>query len=113
MREVREGEEVFETPEDKADVEAAKRRSRFKFSMIGIKPGSVLHLAKDPTVTCTTVDEVNKVSFNEVTTSLSDAAIEALHKIGLDWPAASGPWEWTYEGKRLDEIRREIEEAGT
>lgn len=112
IREVKVGEEVFETPEDKADVEAAKRRSRFRLSMIGIKPGTVLQLARNPAITCTTVDETNKVRFEDVTTSLSDAAIEALHKIGIDWPAASGPWEWTYEGRRLDEIRREIEGAG-
>lgn len=111
IREIKVGEEVFETPEDKADVETAKRRSRFRLSMIGIKTGTVLHLARDPNITCTTVDEVNKVLFKDATTSLSDAAIEALHQIGYDWPAASGPWEWTFEGRRLDEIRREIEEA--
>jgi hypothetical protein len=30
--------------------------------------------------------------------------------LGYDWASASGPWEWTYGGKRLDEIRAEIEE---
>lgn len=113
IREVKVGDEVFETPEDKADVEAAKRRSRFRLSMIGLQPGTVLRLARDPNITCATVDEINKVMFGDVVTSLSDAAIEALKKIGYDWPAASGPWEWTYDGKRLDEIRREIEEAGS
>lgn len=112
IREIKVGEEVFETAEDKADVEAAKRRSRFKLSMIGIKPGTILQLAKDADITCVTVDETNKVMFKDVVTSLSDAAIEALREIGIEWPTASGPWEWSYEGKRLDEIRREIEEAG-
>jgi hypothetical protein len=33
---------VFEMPEDKADVVAAKRCVRFQFSMIDMKPGTVL-----------------------------------------------------------------------
>ncbi len=110
IREVKVGEEVFETPEDKADVVAAKRRSRFLLSMIGIKPGTVLQLFKDPNITCTTVDDRNQVSCNGETTSLSDAAIQAFKTLGYDYTALSGPWEWSFEGKRLDEIRREIEE---
>jgi hypothetical protein len=34
----------------------------------------------------------------------------ALNGIGYDWTAVSGPWEWTYQGKRLHELRREIED---
>jgi hypothetical protein len=30
--------------------------------------------------------------------------------LGQDYTALSGPREWTHDGKRLDEIRREIEE---
>ncbi len=70
-------EEVFETPEDKADVVAAKRRVRFQLSMIGAKPGTLLQLARDPSITCTTVDEGNKVDFRGAVTSLSDAALKA------------------------------------
>jgi hypothetical protein len=109
LREVRLGDEVFETPQDKADVVAAKRRSRFLLSMIGLKPGTVLSLARQPSISCTTVDEVNQVEFNGHVTSLSDAALEACRSLGYDWPSAAGPWEWTYDGRRLDEIRREIE----
>jgi hypothetical protein len=110
-REIRLGDEVFETAEDKADVAAAKRRSRFQFSMVGIAPGMVLKLYKDPNVTCTTVDDRNQVNFDGQVTSLSDAALLAVKALGFDWPAASGPWEWTFNGRRLDEIRREIEEV--
>lgn len=110
LREIRLGDEVFETPEDKADVVAAKRRSRFQLSMIGLKPGTVLQLAKEPTITCKTVDDRNQVEFNGEVTSLSDAAIQAYKTLGQEVQALSGPWEWTHEGRRLDEIRREIEE---
>ena len=111
LKEIRLGDEVYETLEDKADVVAAKRRTRFQLSMIGLKPGTVLQLAKEPTVICKTVDERNQVEFNGEVTSLSDAAVQAFRSLGHDITALSGPWEWSYEGRRLDEIRREIKEA--
>jgi hypothetical protein len=111
IREIKLGDtEVFATPQDKEEVETAKRRSRFQFAMIGLKPGTVLHLEKDPNITCTTVDEINRVNYNGEETSLSDAARQAIAALGLEWASVSGPWIWTYNGKRLDDIRREIEE---
>ncbi|MGY3620183.1 GIY-YIG nuclease family protein [Bradyrhizobium sp. USDA 10063] len=110
MREVKLGDEIFETSEVKAEVEAAKRRSRFRLSMIGIKPGTELQLFKDPTIICTTVDEGNQVDFRGDVTSLSDAALQAHTALGDEWPSVSGPWAWAYKGKRLDELRREIED---
>ena len=41
---------------------------------------------------------------------ISDAAIQAYKQIGQEPVALSGPWEWMHEGRRLDEIRRDIEE---
>lgn len=110
IKEVKLGDEIFETPEDKADVEAAKRRTRFQFSMLGIAPGTELKLYRDPAIVCVTTDEKNKVMFKGEVTSLSDAALQAVTELGYEWDAASGPWEWSYDGKRLDELRREIEE---
>ena len=92
LKEVVLGDEVFETPEDKADVVAAKRRSRFLLSMIGLKPGTVLQLAKQPAITCETVDDRNKVKFKGEVTSLSDAALQAYASLGQDYTALSGPW---------------------
>ena len=110
IREVKLGDEIFETTEIKAEVEAAKRRSRFRLSMIGVVPGTELQLAKDPKIICTTVDDANKVDYLGDITSLSDAALQAHNALGDDWPTVSGPWAWTYEGKRLDDLRREIED---
>ena len=117
--EVKIGEEIFENlpetsetaSEVKAEVEAAKRRSRFKFSMIGVKIGTTLNLEKDTSITCKTADDKNSVEYLGDVTSLSDAAVQAINSLGYEWPVASGPWEWTYQGKRLDQIRREIEES--
>lgn len=110
IKEVKLGDEIFETSEDKAEVEAAKRRTRFQLSMLDIPPGSELKLFRDPAIICKTVDDKNKVEFKGDVTSLSDAALQAVKDLGYDWDAASGPWEWTYQGKRLDDLRREIEE---
>ena len=110
IKEVKLGDEIFETKEIKAEVEAAKRRGRFRLSMIGIKPGTELQLFKDPTIICTTVDENNQVDFRGDTTSLSDAALQAHAAIGDDWTSVSGPWAWSYMGKRLDELRQEIDD---
>ena len=110
IKEVKLGDEMFETPEDKAEVEAAKRRAKFQFSMIDIPPGSELKLYRDPTIICKTVDDKNKVEFKGDETSLSDAAHQAIRDLGYDWDSVSGPWERTFQGRRLDEIRREIEE---
>jgi len=74
-------------------------------------PGTELQLAKDPKIICTTVDDANKVDHLIVGCgSLSDAALQAHIALGDDWPAVSGPWAWTYQGKRLDDLRREIED---
>jgi Meiotically Up-regulated Gene 113 (MUG113) protein len=110
IREVTLGDEIFETKEIKAEVQAAKRRSKFRLSMIGIKPGTELQLHKDQTIICTTVDEGNQVNFRGDITSLSDAALQAHTGLGDEWPSVSGPWAWAYNGKRLDELRREIED---
>lgn len=110
IKEIRLGDEIFETSEDKVAVEEAKRRSRFQFAMIGVKPGTELKLAQDPSVTCKTVDDRNKVEFQGEITTLSDAALQACRSLGYDWTAISGPWAWTLDGRRLDDIRREIDE---
>jgi len=110
IKEIKLGDEIFETQEDKAEVEAAKRRTRFQFSMIGIRPGTELKLYRDPNIICKTLDDKNQVEFKGDKTSLSAAAIQAYQDMGNEPVALSGPWEWTYQGKRLDELRREIEE---
>jgi Meiotically up-regulated gene 113 len=39
LREVKLRDEIYETPEVKAEVETAKRRLKFRFSIVGIQPG--------------------------------------------------------------------------
>src|SRR5215467_14078682 len=54
VKEIKLGDEIFETQEEKAEVESAKRRARFQFSMVGIKPSSELRLEKNDSITCVT-----------------------------------------------------------
>lgn len=116
--EIKIGEEIFEdlpetsetASEVRAEVEAAKRRGKFKFSMIGIKPGTELQLERDKTIICRTVDEDNHVEYLGEELSISRAALQAMQSLGFEWDNVSGPWAWTYQGKRLDDMRREIEE---
>jgi T5orf172 domain len=110
IKEVKLGDEIFESPEEKSEVESAKRRTRFQFAMLSIPPGTELQLYRDPKIICKTVDDKNKVEFKGETISLSDAALQAVNELGYDWDAASGPYEWAYHGKRLDDLRREIDE---
>ncbi len=119
ITEIKIGDEIFENlpettetaSEIKAEVETAKHKSKFKFWMIGMNPGTVLQLEKDNSITCKTVDENNKVEYLGEVLSISAAALRAIHSLGHKWESAQGPWEWTYKGKRLDDIRREIEEG--
>jgi hypothetical protein len=54
--------------------------------------------------------EIVYVVTNEAMPGLIKIGFQAVKDLGYDWDAASGPWEWTYQGKRLDDLRREIEE---
>ena len=110
IKEIKLGDEIFETKEVKDEVEAAKRRTRFRLSMVGITPGTELKLFRSNTITCRTVDDVNQVEFQGEKTSLSDAAMQAYRQLGFEPSALSGPWERSLNGKRLDDLRREIEE---
>ena len=85
VREIKLGDEIFESNEAKAEVESAKRRARFRLSMIGIKPGTELQLEKDPVIICKTVDDINQVEFRGDITSLSDAALQAIRSLGYEW----------------------------
>jgi hypothetical protein len=52
---------------------------------------------------------LTRLSSSQQQTSLSDAAVQAYVDLGYPDSERSGPFEWTYNGKRLDDIRREIE----
>jgi hypothetical protein len=103
--------DVVEDAEDERALnEARRRRGRFNFKIVGIQPGAVLTLAKDETKTCEVIDN-QRVRYREELMSLSQAALKAIHELGYTWKAVSGPENWEFEGRTLDEIRRLVEEG--
>lgn len=96
-------EEEREAEEARQDA-ATGRRTRFRFSMVGIKPGETVAFANDPSKVATVVDDT-RVEYKGVTTSLSAIAKELLgRKCGVQ-----GPLHFTYGGERLSERRDRME----
>ena len=93
-----------EAAKEKAEEAETQRRSRINLQAIGIQPGTELTLSRDENVHAI-VAENNKVVYEGQTTSLSAAALDALHKLGYSTPSASGSDYWMYDGKTLHEIR--------
>ncbi|MFW7268636.1 GIY-YIG nuclease family protein [Gluconacetobacter sp. Hr-1-5] len=110
------GEDV--TPSDEATIETVsdqvalnkerKRRSRFRFDIVDIKPGSVLHWARDPNITCVVKDN-SHVEFEGQIVSLTDAALKVGPRFGMKSTSLSGPTYWKFGDKTLDELRIDVE----
>lgn len=107
LRNVTPGNEIFSEPDDQEAVaEAKQRRAAFSFSLVGIKPGAVLHSVFDEAIICT-VKDGRRVEFRSEEHSLSSSALEIAHEKGLGWSAIAGPDYWKFEGKTLSELRDE------
>jgi hypothetical protein len=98
-------EEAFE----KADESEKTKRSNLKLGAIGIHPGAELTFTRDENVHAIVVDG-NKVEYDNQILSISAAARLALQKLGKKWPTVQGPLFWIFQGKTLDDIRKEREE---
>jgi T5orf172 domain len=101
---------------DASDVQALQkavateeRRSRLRFTELGISAGAVLTFAKDPQVACTVVTD-GKVEFLGQTLSPSAAALQAVKKMGYQWAAVSGSDYWEFEGETLTARRLRLED---
>ena len=86
-----------------------ERRSRLRFSEIGIQPGAVLEFKNDPTKTCRVVDD-KTVEYEGQVTSLSRLATTLSSSSTI----VQGALWFTYEGERLTDRRDRLEsEEGT
>lgn len=83
------------------------RRSRFKFSMIGLKAGDEVVFRDDATKKAMVVDDTH-IEYDGVTTSLSRLANELT---GIEH-ALQGTIYFTYRGELLDDIRRRMDGGG-
>ena len=101
--------DIVENAEDELALNKARnRRGRFNFRLVDIPRTSILTHVRDTTITCEVIDD-RRVVFQGETMSLSQAALKAFHDLGYTWKAVSGPEYWEFEGRTLDEIRRELE----
>ena len=80
-----------------------KKLGRLRFGNIGIHPGSVLVFTKDNSITCTTLDEVNKVEYNGEKYPISRLAAQLL---GVS--SAQGGLYFMYNGEVLTDIRKRL-----
>lgn len=101
---------------DPTDVQALKRaaaneerRSRLRFTELGIPVGALLTFTKDPAYTCTVVSD-GKVNFESEIISPSAAALKVIRKLGYDWAAVSGSDYWMYQEETLTERRLKYED---
>jgi hypothetical protein len=100
-----EEEQAFE----KAEEAEKKRKSSINLAAIGIPIGAELTFTRDENVHARVVDG-NKIEYDKQVQSISAAAKLALQKLGKNWPTVQGSLYWMFQGKTLDEIRREKEE---
>ena len=89
------------------EVRTAARRGPFRFSECGIPVGAVIEFVEDPAIRATVVDD-RRIEYNGETTSVS-ALAQRIKK--FDHPVQGTLW-FTYQGKRLNDIREEKETKG-
>ena len=89
-------------PKAKAD-----RRPPFKFSMIGLKPGDVVYFEHGD-IPVTIVSE-NTVAYDNEIYTLSRFCKHFMPEEGSENREYQGPAHFTFNGKTLDEVRKERE----
>ena len=100
--------DIVETPQDKQALERARKKQSFRFSMLGISPGTELHFKDDITVTCEVIDD-RKVKFRNEDTYLSNSALTILRENGYDWSTVQGTNWWCLNGETLNDLRTKME----
>lgn len=97
------GDEI-KAEETAAEIKTEARWGPFRFSMIGLEPGSEISFYNDEAITATVVDD-RSIRYGDEVMSLSKAAAIAL---GDESRSVAGPMYWKYKGKSLAEIRNEM-----
>jgi hypothetical protein len=107
LRNVTPGHDVLTEPGDQHALdEERRRRSNFRFSLVGLNSGAQLDSVFDENIHCTVKDD-RRVIFRDEEKSLSAAALIVAHEKGYLWPTIAGPEYWKYNGKTLSEMREE------
>jgi hypothetical protein len=110
LRDVTPAEDVVEDRVEQDSLNRERnRRENFRFSILGLKAGSVLTFLRDESIQATVIDD-RRISFEGKETSLSSSALEILRtRYGYRAKTIAGPQYWCHEGKTLSEMRQELE----
>ena len=100
-----EGHEVLDE-EIANEVQVEARRGPFRFSQVGIKAGEQVVFIEDDTIRPVVIDD-RHIEYNGQTTSLSALAQQIK---GFNHPVQGTLW-FTYNGTKLDDLRRKIEKS--
>ncbi len=100
---------VVETQDDFDSLAKAKtKRPPFRFSLVGIKPGTMLVHTHDPNATCTVNDD-KRIVFEGKLMSLSHSAGIVMKRKGLNDQVAGTDY-WTLDGVTLWDLRNQAEQ---
>ena len=110
IRDVTPRDDVVSEPGDQEALDEARKKARFRFSMVGIKPGAELHSVFDDGIKCIVKDD-RTVLFRGEEDSLSNSALIVAKEKGYNWSSIAGPAYWKYEGRTLGELREEMDES--
>lgn len=105
LREVTPGGDVVDSADDQRALDEERRKkSRFHFDELGIKPGSQLVSVFDESVVAVVLDS-RRIEFRGQPTSLTAAALLVAGENGRNWTAIQGPAYWKFEGRTLADLR--------
>ena len=90
------------------EVSQREKRTRSTFKMLGIPVGTELVFARDKSITCRVVNDVNIVEYQGKEYSISNLATSLLNV--SDNTGVNGWFEFLYEGERLWNRRMRLEQ---
>jgi hypothetical protein len=99
--------------EDEAEQDSLNRernrRTSFRFSLVGLMPGTTLTFLRDETIQAKVLDD-RAIEFEGQVTSLSSSALKVLQqRFGYKGRTVEGPRYWCHDGRTLSELRQSLE----
>jgi hypothetical protein len=98
---------LINQPDKLIDTATRARSPRTTFKMLGIEKGTTLVFKDNPSITCITEDETNKVLFGGVTRTISNLSDELMKR------PSNGFACFMLDGTLLWDMRQKLEGKGT
>lgn len=105
------GEQVEEEKQATEAREHPKRRSSFRFSMVGLKPGDVVTYTGDSSRTARVLDDKHVVYKDEATGEEVTSTLSGLAEKFSGTASLQGPRFFEYRGELLSDRRNRMEEG--